>query len=47
MNLRFFNTKHGEFYTQWEAPVEPGLYVIMLQYQDSKASQIVSVEETK
>ncbi len=43
--LRFFNTKHGEFFTQWEAPVDPGLYVIMLQYQDSKASQIVSVEE--
>ncbi len=43
--LRFFGTKHGEFLTQWEAPVEPGLYFIMLQYQDSKASQIVSVEE--
>jgi hypothetical protein len=43
--LKFFNTKHGAFFTQWEAPVKPGLYVIMLQYQDSKASQIVSVEE--
>ena len=43
--LKFFGTKHGAFLTQWEAPVEPGLYFIMLQYQDSKASQIVSVEE--
>ena len=43
--LKFLGTKHGEFFTQWEAPVEPGLYFIMLQYQDSKASQIVSVEE--
>jgi hypothetical protein len=44
-DLRFFSTKHGEFFTQWVAPVEPGLYVIMLQYEDSKTSQIVSVEE--
>jgi hypothetical protein len=44
-DLRFFSTKHGEFFTQWTAPVEPGLYVIMLQYEDSKTSQIVSVEE--
>lgn len=45
--LRFFDTKHGEFFTQWEAPVEPGLYIIMLQYQDQKASQIVTVDERK
>lgn len=44
-DLRFFNTKHGEFFTQWEAPVEPGLYVIMLQYGDYKASQLVSIED--
>ena len=43
--MRFYGTKHGEFLTQWEAPVEPGLYFIMLQYGDSKASQIVSVDE--
>jgi hypothetical protein len=43
--LQFYNTKHGEFFTQWEAPVEPGLYVIMLQYQNVKASQLVNVEE--
>ena len=43
--LSFFNTKHGEFFTQWEAPVDPGLYIIMLTYDDFKASQIVSVEE--
>ncbi len=43
--LQFFDTKHGEFFTQWEAPADPGLYVIMLQYQEQKASQIVSVTE--
>ena len=26
------------------APTDPGLYVVMLQYKDSKASQIVNVE---
>ena len=44
-NMKFYDTKHGKFFTQWHEPVEPGLYVIMLQYQNSKASQIVSVEE--
>ena len=29
------------FFTQWNAPTDPGLYVVMLQYKDSKASQIV------
>jgi len=43
--LQFYNTKHGEFFTRWEAPVEPGLYVIMLQYQNVQASQLVNVEE--
>jgi len=43
--LQFYDTKHGEFFTQWEAPVEPGLYVIMLQYQNVQASQLVNVEE--
>ena len=44
-NLKFTDTKEGVFFTQWEAPVEPGLYVVMLQYQNQKASQIVNVEE--
>jgi hypothetical protein len=43
--LQFHDTKHGEFFTQWEAPVEPGLYVIMLQYQNAQASQLVNVDE--
>jgi len=44
-NLEFTDTKHGDFYTQWIAPANPGLYVVMLQYQDSKATQIVYVTE--
>ncbi|MEK0339720.1 MAG: hypothetical protein QQN46_05815, partial [Nitrosopumilus sp.] len=43
-SLKFTDTKQGNFYTQWVAPTEPGLYVVMLQYQNSKASQIVHVE---
>jgi len=44
-SLEFTDTKQGEFYTQWVAPTDPGLYVVMLQYQNSKATQIVHVEE--
>jgi len=44
-SLEFTDTKQGNFYTQWVAPTEPGLYVVMLQYQNSKATQIVHVEE--
>jgi hypothetical protein len=43
--LEFTDTKHGDFYTQWITPANPGLYVVMLQYQDSKATQIVYVKE--
>ncbi len=43
--MKFTDTKQGNFYTQWVAPTEPGLYVVMLQYQNSKATQIVHVEE--
>ena len=43
--MEFTDTKQGAFYTQWIAPTEPGLYVSMLQYQNSKATQIVHVEE--
>ena len=44
-SLKFTDTKQGNFYTQWVAPTDPGLYVVMLQYQNSKATQIVHVEE--
>jgi hypothetical protein len=43
-SLKFTDTKQGNFFTQWIAPTDPGLYVVMLQYRDSKASQIVNVE---
>jgi len=44
-SLKFTDTNQGNFYTQWVAPTDPGLYVVMLQYQNSKATQIVHVEE--
>ncbi len=44
-SLEFTDTKQGNFYTQWVAPTDPGLYVVMLQYQNSKATQIVHVED--
>ncbi len=44
-SLEFTDTKQGNFYTQWAAPTDPGLYVVMLQYQNSKATQIVHIEE--
>ncbi len=44
-SLEFTDTKQGNFFTQWNAPADPGLYVVMLQYKDSKASQIVHIEE--
>jgi hypothetical protein len=43
--LKFKDTRDGDFYTQWHAPTEPGLYVVMLQYQNDKASQIVNVQD--
>ncbi|MGY5150711.1 MAG: hypothetical protein ACW9XA_00365 [Candidatus Nitrosopumilus sp. bin_6a] len=44
-SMEFTDTKQGNFFTQWIAPADPGLYVVMLQYRDSMASQIVHVEE--
>ena len=44
-SLEFSDTKQGNFYTQWIAPTDPGLYVVQLQYQNEKATQIVHVEE--
>jgi len=43
--MKFTDTKQGNFYTQWIAPTDPGLYVVMLQYSDSIATQIVHIEE--
>jgi hypothetical protein len=43
--LKFSDTKHGEIFTQWHAPSEPGLYVVVLQYQSYQASQIVDVPD--
>ena len=44
-SLEFTDTKQGNFYTQWFAPTESGLYIVELQYQNSKATQIVHVPE--
>ena len=44
-NLKFTDTKHGDFYTQWIAPAESGLYFVTLQYQNVKATQIINIEE--
>jgi len=43
--LEFTDTKSGGFYTQWHAPTEPGIYVIVLKYMDSKASQVINIED--
>ncbi len=43
--LKFSDTREGRFYTQWEAPADPGLYVVLLQYENSKASQIINIED--
>ena len=44
-SLEFTDTRQGNFYTQWAAPADPGLYVVLLEYKASKATQIVHVEE--
>ena len=43
--LKFSNTKQGDLFTQWYAPIEPGLYVVTLQWLDAQASRIVDVPE--
>jgi hypothetical protein len=43
--LEFMDTKHGEVFTQWQAPSKAGLYVVTIQYQDAQASQILDVPE--
>jgi len=44
-SLEFTDTRQGDFFTQWEAPTEPGLYIVMIQYQNVQASQIVHVDD--
>ena len=41
--LRFTDTREGAFYTQWRAPAEPGLYVVMLEWSGSQASRLLYV----
>jgi len=44
-SLEFTDTRQGNFFTQWRAPFEPGLYVVMLHYQNVSASQIAHVPD--
>jgi len=44
-NLKFTDTRYGDFFTQWIAPADPGLYFVTLQYHDEKATQIIYIEE--
>lgn len=43
--LEFTDTRDGNFYTRWNAPTEPGLYIVMLEWEDARASQLVYVPE--
>lgn len=44
-SLKFTDTKEGEFFTRWHAPADPGLYVVMLEWENAKASQLVYIPE--
>ena len=44
-SLRFTDTREGAFYTQWRAPAEPGLYVVMLEWSGSGASRLLYVAD--
>ena len=44
-SLKFTDTREGEFFTRWHAPAEPGLYVVMLEWENAKASQLVYIPE--
>ena len=44
-SLRFTDTREGAFYTQWRAPAEPGLYVVMLEWSGSQASRLLYVAD--
>ena len=41
--LKFTDTRDGEFLTKWYAPAEPGLYVVALEWENAQASQLVYV----
>ena len=45
--LEITTTKHGELFTQWDAPREPGLYVAKLTFKDfprgAHATQVINV----
>lgn len=43
--LRFTDTREGAFYTQWRAPADPGLYVVMLEWSGSSASRLLYVAD--
>ena len=43
--LRFTDTREGAFYTQWRAPAEPGLYVVMLEWSGSSASRLLYIAD--
>jgi len=43
--LKFTDTRQGDFFTQWVAPADPGLYFVTLEYQHAKATQIINIEE--
>ncbi|RNJ78507.1 MAG: hypothetical protein EB830_00105 [Nitrosopumilus sp. H13] len=46
--LEFVTTKHGEFFVQWAAPTESGLYVAKLQFKSppkqATATQIINIK---
>ncbi len=41
--LKFTDTRQGEFLTRWHSPTEPGMYIVSLEWENTEASQIVYV----
>ncbi len=41
--LEFTDTRDGRFLTKWNAPAEAGLYVALLEWENTKASRLVYV----
>ena len=44
-SMRFSDAKSGDFFTQWQTPTEPGIYVVLLQYNNSQATKIINIQE--
>lgn len=44
-SLKFTDTRQGEFFTRGHAPADPGLYVVMLEWENAKSSQLVYIPE--